>query len=131
MGLEVDPGCCAAGQAFAGWRLVAWSSRWAGLPAVLERHPGLAGLLKTRDPLSPHSLALAKAFLVSLQAAGLPGRETAVAFTTRRELHAFLRFLLADRFPALTTLGERAWADDRDDSFAVGLGTIITGLQAL
>src|SRR2546429_16132 len=37
---------------------------WAGqvtalaqrLRAVLEGHPGIAGLLKTRDPLSPHSL---------------------------------------------------------------------------
>lgn len=127
------------------------------LRAVLERHPGLASLLKTRDPLSPHSLALAEAFLASLQAAGLPGRETALAFrlvydytagfalsdprsaaeqrirkaTTRRELHAFLRSLPADRFPALTALGEHAWADDRDDRFAVGLSTIITGLQAL
>lgn len=77
----------------------------------------------------PHSLALAEAFLVSLQAAGLPRRETALAFrlihytvgfslsgprsaaeqrtrdaTTRRELHAFLRSLLTDRFPALITL---------------------------
>jgi AcrR family transcriptional regulator len=138
-----------------------WAAQVTGLAerlrAVLERHPGLAGLLKTRDPLSPHSLALAEAFLVSLQAAGLPGRETALAFrliydytvgfslsgpgspaeqrtsdaTTRRELNAFLRSLPADRFPALTTLGEAAWADDRDDRFAAGLSTIVTGLQAL
>src|ERR1700741_486926 len=30
------------------------------LRAVLEEHPGVAALLKTRDPLSPHSLALAE-----------------------------------------------------------------------
>jgi AcrR family transcriptional regulator len=127
------------------------------LRAVLERHPGLAGLLKIRDPVSPHSLALAEAFLASLQAAGRPGRETAQAFrliydyiagfslsdpssaaqqrirdpATQRELHAFLRSLPADRFPALTVLGEYAWADDREDRFASGLATIITGLQAL
>ncbi len=38
------------------------------LRAVLEDHPGIAGLLKTRDPLGPHSLALAEAFLAPLQA---------------------------------------------------------------
>jgi AcrR family transcriptional regulator len=32
------------------------------LRAVLERHPGIAGLLKTRDPLGPNSLALPEAF---------------------------------------------------------------------
>lgn len=127
------------------------------LRAALERHPGLASLLKTRDPLSPHSLALAEAFLASLQAAGMSGRQTTLAFrliydyiagfslsdpssaaeqrvrnaATRGELHAFLRSLPADRFPALTTLGEQAWADDRDDRFAAGLSTIIVGLQAL
>jgi AcrR family transcriptional regulator len=30
------------------------------LRTVLEKHPGIAGLLKTRDPLGPHSLALAR-----------------------------------------------------------------------
>ncbi|HEV2378125.1 MAG TPA: TetR/AcrR family transcriptional regulator [Streptosporangiaceae bacterium] len=50
------------------------------LRTVLENHPGIAGLLKTRDPLGPHSLTLAEAFLAPLQAAGLPERETALAF---------------------------------------------------
>jgi AcrR family transcriptional regulator len=57
------------------------------LRAVLERHPGLASLLKTRDPLSPHSLTLAEAFLASLRAAGLPGRETALAFRRQGRRH--------------------------------------------
>src|SRR2546429_3066041 len=97
------------------------------LRAVLENHPGIAGLLKTRDPLSPHSLALAEAFLSPLHAAGLPERQAALAFrliydytlgfalsdrtsasaseqrlqdtATRHKLHAFLRSLPADRFP--------------------------------
>jgi AcrR family transcriptional regulator len=129
----------------------------ARLRAVLERHPGAAGLLKTRDPLSPHSLALAEAFLTSLQAAGMPARQTALAFrliydyiagfslsdpssaaeqrlsdtTTRRELHTFLQALPTDRFPALTALGQHAWTNDRDDRFTAGLSTIITGLQSL
>jgi AcrR family transcriptional regulator len=140
---------------------LAWATRVTELAqrlrAVLERHPGLAGLLKTRDPLSPHSLTLAEAFLASLQAAGMPSRQTALAFrliydyiagfslsdpssaaeqrvrdsVTQRELHAFFRSMPADRFPGLTTLGEHAWADDRDDRFTAGLSTIIAGLQAL
>ena len=138
---------------------VAWAEQVTELAqrlrAVLERHPGLAGLLKARDPVSPHSLALAEAFLASLQGAGLPDRETALAFrliydytagfslsdpttaaqqrtrdpATQRELHAFLRSLPADRFPALNVLGEYAWADDREDRFIAGLSTIIIGLQ--
>src|SRR4030095_13378571 len=46
------------------------------LRTVLEDHPGIAGLLKTRDPLGPHSLALAEAFLATLHAAGLSEGET-------------------------------------------------------
>src|SRR6266700_8281943 len=40
------------------------------LRAVLEHHPGVAALLKTREPLRPHSLALVEAFLTPLHAAG-------------------------------------------------------------
>jgi AcrR family transcriptional regulator len=148
---EVDPQAAHSATWAAQVTQLAWRLR-----AALERHPGLAGLLKTRDPLSPHSLTLAEAFLTSLQAAGMPARQAALAFrliydytagfslsdpsspgeqrlkdtTTRRELHAFLRSLPPGQFPALTTLGEHAWADDRDDRFTAGLNTIITGLQA-
>jgi AcrR family transcriptional regulator len=45
------------------------------LRKVLEDHPGVAGLLKTRDPLGPHSLTLAEAFLLPLHNAGIPHRE--------------------------------------------------------
>jgi AcrR family transcriptional regulator len=126
------------------------------LRAVLENHPGIAGLLKTRDPLGPHSLALAEAFLAPLQAAGLPGRQTALAFSliydytlgfalsdrttvneqrvqdtaTRRQLHAFFRSLPVDRFPALAALGEHVWADNRDERFAASLDTLLGGLEA-
>ena len=44
------------------------------LRQVLEAHPGVAGILKTRDPLGPHSLALAEAFLSPLQTAGFADR---------------------------------------------------------
>jgi AcrR family transcriptional regulator len=52
----------------------------ARLRTVLEDHPGIAALLKTRDPLGPHSLALAEAFLAALHAADLPDRQAALAF---------------------------------------------------
>jgi AcrR family transcriptional regulator len=137
-----------------------WTAQVAALAsrlrAVLENHPGIAALLKTRDPLSPTSLALAEAFLAPLLASGLPGREAALAFrliydytlgfaladhtspaeqrlrdsTTRQQLQAFLRSLPASRFPALATHGIHAWAGDRDEHFASGLDTILRGLQA-
>ncbi len=126
------------------------------LRAVLEDHPGIAALLKTRDPLGPHSVALAEAFLTPLQQAGLPDPDTALAYSliydytlgfalsdrtspgeqrvqdtaTRAELHAFLRSLPASRFPALAALGAYAWADDRDQRFTASLDTLIAGLQA-
>src|ERR671910_1631244 len=50
------------------------------LRQVLEAHPGVAGILKTRDPLGPNSLALAEAFLSPLQTAGFGDREAGVAF---------------------------------------------------
>jgi len=126
------------------------------LRTVLESHPGIAGLLKTRDPLGPHSLALAEAFLASLHEAGLPERQTGLAFSalydyalgfalsdptsvneqrvhdaeTRANLHAFLKSLPADRFPALVNLGEYVWVDNRDERFTAGLDTLVGGLEA-
>ena len=126
------------------------------LRTVLENHPGTAALLKTRDPLSPTSLDLAEAFLAPLLAAGLPGREAALAFrlvydytlgfaladptspaeqrlhdtATREQLHAFFRALPASRFPALAANGVHAWDGDRDQRFAAGLDTLLRGLQA-
>jgi AcrR family transcriptional regulator len=122
---------------------------------ALENHPGIAGLLKTRDPLGPHSLALAEAFLAALHPAGLPKRETGLAFSlvydytlgfalssptsaneqrvqdaaTRNKLHAFLRALPADRFPTLVALGEHVWLNNRDERFAAGLNTLVGGLD--
>ncbi len=61
------------------------------LRSVLEDHPGVAALLKIRDPLSPASLALAEAFLAPLLAAGLPGRDAAAAFRLDLRLHPRLR----------------------------------------
>jgi len=125
------------------------------LRTVLDNHPGIAALLKTRDPLGPHSLALAEAFLTPLHAGGLPARETGLAFSllydytlgfalsgptsineqrlrdaaTRSRLHTFLRSLPPHRFPALVALGEHVWVDNRDERFTAGLDTLIDGLQ--
>jgi AcrR family transcriptional regulator len=139
---------------------LSWTGQVAALAhqlrAVLENHPGIAALLKTRDPLGPASLALAEAFLAALHAGGLPGRQAALAFrliydytlgfaladptspaeqrlrdnATRQQVHAFLRALPASRFPTLAALGQYAWADDRDQRFTSGLDALILGLQA-
>jgi len=126
------------------------------LREVLEQHPGVAGLLKTRDPLGPHSLALAEAFLMPLQAAGFPDRGAGLAFflvvdytvgfavssprtsvneqrvrdaTIRTQLHEFFRSLPPERFPALVALGEHVWLDNRDERFAAGLDVLVDGLE--
>jgi len=126
------------------------------LRAVLEDHPGVAGLLKTRDPLGPHSLALAEAFLMPLQAAGFGDREAGLAFfllvdytvgfavssprtsvneqrvrdaAIRTQLHDFFRSLPPDRFPALVALGEHVWRDNRDERFTAGLDVLVDGLE--
>lgn len=126
------------------------------LQKVLEDHPGIAGLLKTRDPLGPHSLALAEAFLLPLHHAGFPHREAGHAFflvldytlgfevsstrisvneqrvqdaATRKRLHEFFRSLPDDRFPTLIALGEHVWLDNRDERFAAGINALLDGLE--
>ncbi len=126
------------------------------LRQVLEAHPGVAGILKTRDPLGPHSLALAEAFLSPLQTAGFGDREAGLAFfllldytigfavssprtsvneqrvrdtAIRTQLHEFFRSLPPDRFPALVALGEHVWVDNRDERFTAGLQVLVDGLK--
>jgi AcrR family transcriptional regulator len=125
------------------------------LRRVLEAHPGVAGILKTRDPLGPHSLALAEAFLGPLQTAGFADREAGLAFfllvdytigfavspptsvneqrvrdpATRTQLHQFFRSLPPDRFPALVALGEHIWVDNRDERFTAALQVLVDGLE--
>jgi AcrR family transcriptional regulator len=126
------------------------------LRRVLEAHPGVAGILKTRDPLGPHSLALAEAFLEPLRAAGFADGEAGLAFfllvdytigfavsgiptsvneqrvrdpATRTQLHEFFRSLPPDRFPALVALGEHVWLDNRDERFSAGLDVLVDGLE--
>lgn len=127
------------------------------LQTVLKDHPGVAGLLKTRDPLGPHSLALAEAVLAPLRAAGFGPREAGLAFflivdytigfevsstrtsvnearvqdaATRNRLHEFFRSLPGDRFPTLIALGEHVWLDNRDERFAAGINALVDGLAA-
>jgi AcrR family transcriptional regulator len=126
------------------------------LHRVLEAHPGVAGILKTRDPLGPHSLALAEAFLEPLLATGFGDREAGLAFfllvdytigfavsdtstsvneqrvrdpATRAQLHQFFRSLPPDQFPALVALGEHVWIDNRDERFTAGLDVLVSGLE--
>jgi AcrR family transcriptional regulator len=121
---------------------------------VLEVHPGVAGLLKRRAPLTPHSLALAEAFLDALKPGAptvhaaalgyhlihdytvgfaLPDRASATEErlqdpSTRRQLLDFLRSLPVDRFPLLGSMGELIWLDDRDERFSANLHTLIRAL---
>jgi AcrR family transcriptional regulator len=126
------------------------------LRQVLEDHPGIAGILKTRDPLGPRSLALAEAFLSPLQAAGFADRQAGLAFfllvdytigfavsgtptsineqrirdpAIRTQLHEFFRSLPPERFPALVALGEHVWVDNRDERFTAGLEVLADGLE--
>ncbi len=126
------------------------------LQKVLEDHPGVAVLLKTRDPLGPHSLALAEAFLRPLHNAGFAHREAGLAFflivdytigfevssprisvneqrvqdvATRKRLHEFFRSLPGDRFPTLIALGEHVWLDNRHERFASGINALVDGLE--
>jgi Tetracyclin repressor-like, C-terminal domain len=116
----------------------------------------VAGIRKTRDPLGPHSLALAEAFLGPLEAAGFGNRQAGLAFfllvdytigfavsspptsvneqrlrdpATRAQLHQFFRSLPPDRFPALVALGEHVWVDNRDERFTAGLQVLADGLE--
>jgi AcrR family transcriptional regulator len=126
------------------------------LRQVLEDHPGVATILKSRDPLGPHSLALAEAFLSPLQTAGFGDRDAGLAFfllvdytigfavsspatsvneqrvrdhAIRAQLHQFFRSLPPDRFPALAALGEHVWVDNRDERFRIGLQVLADGLE--
>jgi TetR/AcrR family tetracycline transcriptional repressor len=147
MDFDLDPSLNPRGQL----KVLAYRLR-----QVLEAHPGVAGILKTRDPLGPHSLALAEAFLGPLQAAGFHGRDAGLAFfllvdytigfavsgtstsvneqrvrdpATRSQLHQFFRSLPPDRFPALVALGEHVWVDNRDERFTAGLEAVVAGLE--
>jgi AcrR family transcriptional regulator len=126
------------------------------LHKVLEGHPGVAGLLQLRDPLGPHALAVAEAFLAPLRVAGFGDHQAGLAFflivdyttgfaagsppistneqrvrdaATRSRLHEFFRSLPPDRFPALVALGEHVWVDNREERFSAGLEMLIDGLK--
>jgi AcrR family transcriptional regulator len=126
------------------------------LRQALEAHPGVAAILQTRDPLGPHSLALAEAFLHPLHTAGFPDHQAGLGLfllidytigfavgapptsvneqrlrdpATRHQLHQFLHSLPPDRFPTLVALGHHVWVDNRDQRFTAGLHLLITGLE--
>ena len=124
------------------------------LRQVLEAHPGVAGILKTRDPLGPHSLALAEGvppawrplrswtvrpawpFPAGRLHHRLRGQQPCLRSTSsgsataiRTQLHEFFRSLPPDRFPALVALGEHVWVDNRDQRFTAGLQVLVDGLE--
>src|SRR6266702_4395060 len=104
------------------------------LRTVLENHPGIAALLKTRDPVSPAALAfrLIYDYTLGFALAGpaSPAEQRLRDSAARQQLHAFLRSLPASSFPTLAAYGTHAWADNRDQRFTSGLDTLICGLEA-
>jgi AcrR family transcriptional regulator len=121
---------------------------------VLKDHPGIAGLLASRAPLTPHSLALTEAFLAPLLAGGLLPKPACLAYQlihdytvgsalgdrtsageqrladpeTRERLRGFLAALPADHFPALAQAGDSVWIDDRDERFDANIQILVDGL---
>jgi TetR/AcrR family transcriptional regulator, tetracycline repressor protein len=94
--------------------------------------------------------------LAPLQAAGFADRQAGLAFSLlvdytvgfavsatptavneqrvrdpaiRTQLHQFFRTLPPDRFPALVTLGQHIWVDNRDERFTAGLQVLVDGLE--
>jgi hypothetical protein len=52
------------------------------------------------------------------------------AESIQHQLHAFFRSLPADRFPALASVGQHIWADNRDQRFTASLDIMLDGLRA-
>src|SRR6266545_4904528 len=125
----------------------ALATRLGVVPGALYRH------VRNKEQL--HDLVLDGALLAALHQAGLPERDTGLAFAlvydytlgfalssptcvneqrvqdtaTRNKLHAFLRSLPAESFPTLVALGEHVWLNNRDERFTAGLDTLVAGID--
>ncbi|SDY68011.1 transcriptional regulator, TetR family [Micromonospora pattaloongensis] len=125
--------------------------------AALHAHSGLAGLLKTRDPLGPNSTRTLDAWARALLRAGLRGADAGHAWFTlvhyvigfeataafdgrnvRRafdpaalaEVHARFDALDPARYPGATALGRHIWNPAVEERFAYGLELLLDGLAA-
>ncbi|MER7081252.1 transcriptional regulator, TetR family [Saccharopolyspora kobensis] len=124
---------------------------------VMKRHPWLPALMSTRPLLGPNSLALAERFYAVLASVGLAGaRLTAVIgaltyyvqgyvamenFWTgvhrdparEAELRAQAQQYLGQRredYPVLAEQADLVGTDDFDESFELGLTTVLDGIEA-
>ncbi|KAA5825851.1 TetR/AcrR family transcriptional regulator [Saccharopolyspora hirsuta] len=124
---------------------------------VMRRHPWLPAVMSTRALLGPNSLALSERFYAILTAAGLDGpRLTAVVGALTyyvqgyaamenfwREVHrdpareaelraAAQQYLESRRadYPTLARQADLVGTDDFDESFELGLGTVLDGIEA-
>lgn len=122
---------------------------------VLRAHPGIAALLKGRDPLGPNSNRLTDAFARVLLRAGFGGPEAGHAWYTLvhyvigfeatfaadtrnhdraydqdalDEIHARFARVDPDELPGLRQLGRHIWAPVLDERFAYGLDVLLDGL---
>jgi len=125
------------------------------LRGVLQKHPGLAGVLSGRDPLGANSDRMADAFARPLVRAGFPGPEAGHAWyavvhyvigfeatfavdgtnleravdpQARQQVHERFAALDGERFPALRQLGRHIWMPVLDERFAYGLALLLDGL---
>ncbi|MEV1286879.1 TetR/AcrR family transcriptional regulator C-terminal domain-containing protein [Micromonospora sp. NPDC049679] len=125
--------------------------------AALHAHSGLAGLLKTHDPLGENSTRTLDAWARALLRAGLSeeeaghawftlvhyviGFEATWAFDGRNvtrafdpealaEVHARFDALDPARYPGAAALGRHIWNPAVEERFAFGLALLVDGLAA-
>jgi AcrR family transcriptional regulator len=126
------------------------------LRAALDAHRGLAGLLKTRDPMGENSMRMLDAWARALLDAGLTGDEAGHAWFTlvhyvigfeatyaldghnvRRsfdvealvEVHRQFAALDADEYPGAVALGRHIWNPAAQERFDFGLALLLDGLE--
>jgi AcrR family transcriptional regulator len=126
------------------------------LRAALDAHRGLAGLLKTRDPMGENSMRMLDAWASALLDAGLSGADAGHAWFTlvhyvigfeatyaldghnvRRAfdadalaaVHAQFATLDPAQYPGAVALGRHIWNPAAQERFDYGLDLLLDGLQ--
>lgn len=126
------------------------------LRAGLQARPGVAAVLKGRDPLGPNSDRLADAFARCVLDAGLTGDGAGHAWYTLvhfvigfeatfsaatgnleraydpaalARIHAHFDEVDPDERPGLAILGRHIWAPQLDERFLAGLAIVLDGIE--
>lgn len=126
------------------------------LRAGLRARPGVAAVLKGRDPLGPNSDRMADAFARCVLDAGLTGADAGHAWytlvhyvigfeatfsaaagnleraydpTALARIHAHFDELDPDELPGLAVLGRHIWSPQLDERFVAGLAFVLDGIE--